>query len=58
MMSSHHLGQHKGNFYIIDEVLIKETCRQLRPRLHGCVSNCAVFISLRFQIDPIWFAFS
>ena len=22
MMSSHHLGQYKGNFYIMDEVLI------------------------------------
>ena len=41
MMSSHHLGQYKGNFYIIDEVLIAN----LSPAK-------ASFTRMRFQIVP------
>ena len=55
-MSSRHLGQYKGNFYIIDEVLIANLSPG--PGYTDAFSNCSVFISLRFQIDPIWLAFS
>ena len=54
-MSSRHLGQYKGNFYMIDEVLIANLSPAKAP---DAFLNCSVFISLRFQIDPIWFAFS
>ena len=57
-MSSRHLGQYKGNFYIIDEVLIANLSPAKAPVTLIAFSNCPVFISLRFQIDPIWFAFS
>ena len=46
-MSSHHLGQYKGNFYIMDEVLIAD----LRP-------TKAPVTRMRFQIDLLWFAYS
>ena len=57
-MSSRHLGQYKGNFYVIDEVLIANLWPAKAPGYMDAFSNCSVFISLRFQIDPIWFAFS
>ena len=47
MMRSRHLGQYKGNFYIMDEVLIANL-----PPTKGPVTR------LRFQIDPLWFAYS
>ena len=56
-MSSHHLGPYKGTFYIIDDVLIANLS-PAKALLHGCVFKLSVFISLRFQIDPIWFALS
>ena len=62
-MSSRHLGQYKGNFHIIDEVLIANVSPAKAPvtRMRFQIvpfSNRSVFISLRFQINPIWFAFS
>ena len=57
MMSSRHLGQYKGNFYIIDEVLMANLSPAKAPVTRMSFPNCSVFISLR-QIDPIWFAFS
>ena len=52
-------NEYKGNFYIIDEVLIANLSPAKAPVIRIDVfSNCSVFISLRFQIDPIWFAFS
>ena len=59
MMSTRHLGQYKGNFYIMDYVLIANLLPTKAPvtRMHG-FSNRSVFISLRFQIDPLWFAYS
>ena len=41
-MSFRHLGQYKGNFYIIDEVLIANLS-PLRPRLHGCFFQIVPF---------------
>ena len=40
-MSSHHLGQYKGNFYIMDEVLIV-----------NLPSTKAPVTQIRFQIVP------
>ena len=57
-MSSRHFGQYKGNFHIVDEVLIANLSPAKAPVYTDAFSNCSVFISLRFQIDPIWFAFS
>ena len=54
MMSSRHLGQYKGDFYIMDEVLIAANL----PPTEDLFSNRPVFISLRLQIDPLWFAYS
>ena len=45
MMSSRHLGQYKGNFYIMDEVLIANL-PPTKARLQG-FSNRFVFISCR-----------
>ena len=56
MMSSRHLGQCKGKFYIMDEVLIANLPPTKAPVTR--FSNHPVFISLRFQIDPLWFAYS
>ena len=56
MMSSHHLGQYKENFYIMDEVLIANL-----PPTEVSVTRIRfqiVRIPLRFQIDPRWFAYS
>ena len=36
MMSSRHLGEYQGNFYIIDEVLIANLS-PAKARSHGCV---------------------
>ena len=41
MMSSHHLGQYKGNFYIMDEVLIANLPPTKTP-----------VTRMRFQIVP------
>ena len=51
MMSSHHLGQYKENFYIMDEVLIANF-----PPTEVSVTRIRfqiVRIQLRFQIDPL-----
>ena len=54
MISSRHLGQYKRNFYIMDEVLIANL-----PSTKTLITRIgSVFISLRFQIDPLWFAYS
>ena len=47
IMSSHHLGQYKGNFYMIDEVLIGNF-----PPAKARVTR------MRFQINPLWFSYS
>ena len=63
MMSSRHLGQYKGNFYIMDEVLranlppTKAPVTRMRFQI-VLFSYHSVFISLRLQIDPLWFAYS
>ena len=57
-MSSRHLGQYKGNFYLIDEVLIANLSPTKAPGYTDAFSNRFVFISLRFQRGPIWFAYS
>ena len=56
MMSSRHLGQYKGNFYIMDEVLTANLPPTKAPVTR--FSNRFIFISLCFQIDQLWFAFS
>ena len=56
MMSSCHLGQYKGNFHIMDEVLTANLPPTKTPVTR--FSNCFVFILLHFQIDQLWFAFS
>ena len=43
---------------MIDEVLIANLSPARGPGYTDAFSNCSVFISLRIQIDPIWFAFS
>ena len=47
-MISHHLGQYKGNFYVMDEVVTAKLLPTKAPvtRMH--------FIILSFQIDPHW----
>ena len=57
-MSSRHLDQYKGNFYIMDEILIANLSPTKAPGYTDAFSNRSAFISLRFQIDPIWFAYS
>ena len=57
-MSSRHLGQYKENFYIMDEVLIANLSPTKAPVNTDAFSNRFIFRSLRFQIDPIWFAYS
>ena len=57
-MTSRHLGQYKGNFYIMVEVLIANLSPTKGPGYTDAFSNRSVFISLRFQIDPVWFAYS
>ena len=53
-MSSRHLGQYKGNFYIIDEVLIANLSAAKAPVKRMCFQIVPFsYISLRFQIDPI-----
>ena len=47
MMNSRHLSQYKGNFHIMDEVLIANL-----PQTEAPVAR------MRFQIDPLWFAYS
>ena len=44
-MSYRHLGQYKGNFYIMDEVLVANLSPTKTP-----------LTRMRFQIDPPWFA--
>ena len=58
MISSRHLGQHKRNFHIMDEVLIANLPPTKAPVKRMDFSSRSVFISLRFQIDPLWFAYS
>ena len=61
-MSYSRFCQYKGNFYILDEVLIANLL-PTNAQLHRCVfklfhfhidafSNCSIFISMRFQIVP------
>ena len=45
-------------FYTMDEVLIANFPRTKAPGYTDAFSNRSVFISLRFQIDPLWFAYS
>ena len=47
MMSSRHLGQYKGNFYVMDEVLIASL-----PATKGPSYKDAFFKTFRFQINP------
>ena len=47
-MSSRHLGQYKGNFYVIDEVLIVNLS-PAKARLHGCVFKLFRFHILAFS---------
>ena len=63
-MSSRHLGQYKGDFYIMDKVLTaanlpptKAPVTRMRFQIVP-LSYRSVLISLRFQIDPCWFAYS
>ena len=58
-MSSRHLGQYKGNFYIMDEVLIANLppSKALVTWMRFQIVPFSI-ISLRFQIDPIWFTYS
>ena len=47
-MGSRHLGQYKGNFFIIDEVLIANLS-PAKDRLHGCVSKLFRFHIIAFS---------
>ena len=63
MMSSRHLGQYKGNFHIMDEVLIAKLLATKAPvtSMHFQfvpLSYRSVFISLRLQINLLWFVYS
>ena len=57
-MSSHHLGQYKGKFYSMDEFRIANLLPIKAPVYTDTFSNRSVFISLHFQIVPLWFAYS
>ena len=57
-MSSLHLGQYKGNFYIIDEVLIAILSPAKAPVTRMRFQIVPFSHPHTFQIDPIWFAFS
>ena len=50
-MSSRHLGQYKGNFFIVDEVLIANLSPAKAPvsGLHGCVFKLFRFHILAFS---------
>ena len=58
MMSSRHLDQYKGNFYIMDEVLVANLPPSKAPVTRMRVQIVPFLISVRFQIDPLWFAYS
>ena len=57
-MSSRHLGQYKGNVYIIDEVLIENLSPTKAPVTRMRFQIVPFSYSCIFQIDPIWFAYS
>ena len=57
-MSSRHFGQYNRNFYVMDEVLTAKLPPSKSSDYKDGFSNRSVFISLRFQIDPLWFAYS
>ena len=59
-MSSRYLGQHKGNFYIMDEVLIANLqvpVTQMRFQIVAFSYSC-VFKSIHFGLPIQMFAFS
>ena len=63
MMSSRQLGQYKRKFYMMDEVLIAKLppAKARITSMHFQIvpfSYRSVFISLRLQINPLWFAYS
>ena len=59
MMSSRHLGQYKGNFYIMDEVLLANLPPTKAPvtKMRFQIVQFPL-LSMCFQIDPLWFAYS
>ena len=62
-MSSRHLGQCKGNFYIMDEVLIANLSPTKAPVTRTGFqivrfSDCCVFKSIHFGLPIQMFAFS
>ena len=63
MMSSRHLGQYKGNFYIMDEVLMANLPPTNAPVTRMgfqivAFSYRCVFISIHFGLRIQMFAFS
>ena len=62
-MSSRHLGQYKGNFYIMDEVLIanlppsKAPVTRMRFQIVSFSYPC-IFKSIYFGLPILMFAFS
>ena len=63
MMSSRHLGQYKGNFYMMDEILIanllptKATVTRMHFQIVPFPYRC-VFKSIQFGLRIQMFAFS